>query len=82
MIMKHYAKSDSVRVNYCGEDLSTSTTGKVVFVDREHLIVRFEFYNRLAVYGLNRQFISDGEIENIIEKPRPSARTKMTYSST
>lgn len=54
MIMKHYAKSDSVRVNYCGEDLSTSTTGKVVFVDREHLIVRFEFYNRLAAYGLNR----------------------------
>lgn len=29
MIMKHYVEGDSISVNYCGEDLSASTTGKV-----------------------------------------------------
>ena len=34
MIMKHYVEGDSISVNYCGEDLSASTTGKVVFIDK------------------------------------------------
>ena len=49
--MKYYVEGDRIRVNYCGEDLSASTAGKVVFVDNEHLIVHFEFYNPFAADG-------------------------------
>ena len=67
--MKYYVEGDRIEVNYCGEDLSASTTGKVVFVDKEHLIVHFEFYNPFAADGLNRQSMTDSEVEHITEKP-------------
>ena len=65
MIMKHYVEGDSIGVNYCGEDLSASTTGKVVFIDKEHLIVRFEFYNPFAAGGLNRKGLDEEDLSQL-----------------
>lgn len=67
--MKHYVVGDYIRVNCCGDDMSSSSSGRVVHADKEHLIVRFEFYNQLAAYGLNRPAMTDIEVENIINKP-------------
>ena len=67
--MKYYVEGDRIQVNYCGEDMSASTIGKVVFVDNEHLIVHFEFYNPFAASGLNRRSMTDSEVENITERP-------------
>lgn len=63
--MKHYVEGDLISVNYCGEDLSASTTGKVVFANKEHLIVRFEFCNPLAARSLNRNGLSEDDISQL-----------------
>lgn len=67
--MKYYLPGDYIRVNFCGNDMYSSTTGKVVYADKEHVIVHFEFYNRLAAYGLNRQSMSDSEVARFIDRP-------------
>ena len=63
--MKYYVEGDRIQFDYCGEDLSASTTGVVVFVDKEHVIVRFEFCNPFAADGLNRKGLSDGDISKL-----------------
>lgn len=63
--MKYYVEGDSISVDYCGEDLSASTTGKVVYADKEHLIVRFEFCNPFAADGLNRKGLSEDDISQL-----------------
>ena len=63
--MKYYVEGDSISVDYCGEDLSASTTGKVVYADKEHLIVRFEFCNPFAADGLNRKGLSEDDVSQL-----------------
>ena len=66
--MKYYVEGDSITVNHCGKDLSASATGKVVYADKEHLIVRFEFCNQLAAYGINRDSLEDCVVSSITEQ--------------
>ena len=63
--MKYYVEGDRIQFDYCGEDLSASTTGVVVFVDKEHVIVRFEFCNPFAASGLNRKGLSEEELTSL-----------------
>ena len=63
--MKYYVEGDRIQFDYCGEDLSASTTGVVVFVDKEHVIVHFEFCNPFAASGLNRKGLSEEELTRL-----------------
>ena len=72
--MKHYIVGDSIRVNFCGDDMFSSTSGRVVYSDNEHLIVYFKCYGPYAAYGLNRDSMTDSEVENIIGQPIETLR--------
>ena len=62
-----YKLNDVVRFEYCGPDNSAAISGRVVFVDDEHIIVNIPFYSKATDF--NRYCLDYELVEQITGTP-------------
>ena len=55
--MKQYEIGDTITIGYCGPDMSSSASGDVVYVDKEHVLVRIQCCDKTVAESLNRRGI-------------------------
>lgn len=64
-----YKLNDVVRFEYCGPDYSIAISGRVVFVDDEHIIVNIPFYTVQQAADINRYCLDYELVEQITGTP-------------
>lgn len=68
--VKHkYNLNDTITFEYCGPDNSICISGKVIFVNNEHIIVHIPFYTHQAAADINRECLDYELVEKFIGFP-------------
>ena len=68
-IKETYKLNDIVRFEYCGPDCTTCMSGRVIFVDNEHILVHIPFYTHQAAADINRECLDYEHVEKITGMP-------------
>lgn len=69
-----YKIGDVVHFEYCGPDMTSCDSGKVIYVDDEHVIVHVACMTLDRAAGLNRNEVPYEEVERIIGEPVDSIK--------
>lgn len=64
-----YKLNDVVRFEYCGPDCTASMSGRVIFVDNEHILVHIPFYTHQAAADINRECLDYEYVEKVTGIP-------------
>lgn len=67
-VKMEYKVGDVVNFEYCGPDATSGMSGKVIFTDKHHTIVRVSCYTRLLAVDLGRKTLSSEQVEAITGK--------------
>lgn len=69
-----YNIGDVVRFDYCGPDMTSCDSGRVIYADQEHVIVHVSCTTLDRASGLNRNKVPYEEVERIIGQPIESIK--------
>lgn len=67
-VKMEYKVGDVVNFDYCGPDATSCMSGRVIFTDKHHTIVRVSCYTRLLAIDLCRKTLSSEQVEAITGK--------------
>ena len=68
-VKETYKLNDTVTLEYCGPDYSICISGRVIFVDNEHILVHIPFYTHQAAADINRECLDYEYVEKITGIP-------------
>lgn len=75
IIRTDYTIGEVITLKGCGPDMESHMSGEVIHIDDEHVIVKVKCYTRLLAADLNRDCLSDEDVERITGKKVEELRT-------
>lgn len=75
IIRTDYTIGEVITLKGCGPDMESHMSGEVIHIDDEHVIVKVKCYTRLLAADLNRDCLSDEDVERITGKKAEDLRT-------
>lgn len=70
-----YKVDDIVKFEFCGPDYTICISGRVIFVDNDHILVHIPFYTHQAAADINRHCLDYEDVERITGASIESIRT-------